>query len=346
MEHLLELKIDENTHRVLNRESEHREFKASFDNNSLWKYAKTMAAFANRDGGVIFFGIKDRPRELLGVTGNQPDELVFANFLKEYFEPEITFELDSRQYNGKTLLFAVVQSSLAKPIICKKKKIQKSKEQGKSDKEVLREGAIYYRYSSASTEINFPELRQILDERVQKVFHSLVENITLINKVGFDKAAVVDAENLTGDDKTTSVYVTNETAKNINWIGKGRFTESEDAEKAFYVTREIEVRHGVEIEKPVDPGTTHTLTKTSLTKEVSIKAYIEAVLWKLGLLDNPKYHLSGNHGKNRWHKFTEATKGIILDKYPKDLANRADVIRKINDEYNNSKKTTVKVKVV
>lgn len=339
MKQLLELNIDENTLRVKNRESEHREFKASFDSNNLWKYAKTIAAFANSGGGVLFFGIKDSPRELLGVSGHQPDELVFANFLKEYFEPELSFTLDAKKYNGKELLYVLAEPSPTKPIICKKKKVQKFKEKGKRDKELLREGAIYYRYSSSSDEIKYPELRAILDNRVQQVFHSMVDNITLINKVGYDKAAIVDAQSLSGNDKTTSVYVTTETAKNINWIRKGRFAESDnDADKAYYVTREIEVSHGVEIEKPIDPGKTHTLTQTELKKEVSISAYIDAVLWKLGLLDNPKFHLSGHHGKNRWHKFRSSTVDKILSAYPKEMQGRTDAIKEASIEYNSSKK--------
>lgn len=228
MNELLELSIDDKTFRVANRESERREFKRIFDNESLWKYAKSMVAFANRDGGIIFFGIKDSPRELIGIAGDKPNELVFANFLKEYFEPEIPFELDTKKYYGKTILYVYVPSSSSKPIVCKKKKIQQFKEKGKQDKEVLREGAIYYRYSSASEEIKYPELRKILDERVQNVFHSLVDNITLINKIGYDKVAISNARELSGNNLTTSVYVTTETAKNINWIRKGRFVESDD----------------------------------------------------------------------------------------------------------------------
>lgn len=331
MNNLLDLDIDNKTLRVRNRERDHREFKLQFDNQKLWQYAKTMAAFANRDGGVIFFGIKNSPREIVGVQAPEPDELVFSNFAKEYFEPEISFELDTRDYEGKNLLYVLVHSSSNKPIICKKNKNLQFKEKGKTDRELLREGAIYYRYSSASEEIKHPELKKILDDRVQNVFHSLVDNITLINKVGYDKAAIVDASELSGNDKTTSVYVTTETAKKINWIRKGRFSESEkEGEKAFYVTREIEVRHGVEIEKPVDPGKTHKLTKTALLKEVVISSqHLDAVLSKLGLLDNPKYHLSGNHGKNKWHKFTEATKDKILIEYPLDSSDRNGQIKNL-----------------
>lgn len=81
MSELLELIVDKHNFRVSNRESEHREFKSSFDDKNVWKYAKTIVSFANKDGGVIFYGIKDSPRELVGINGFLPTDLVISNFL-------------------------------------------------------------------------------------------------------------------------------------------------------------------------------------------------------------------------------------------------------------------------
>ena len=50
---LLILNVDALTKRVSNRESERREFKLKFDNGNLPKLARTMASFANREGGVL-----------------------------------------------------------------------------------------------------------------------------------------------------------------------------------------------------------------------------------------------------------------------------------------------------
>lgn len=341
MNELLELSVDDKTFRVANRESERREFKSIFDNESLWKYAKSMAAFANRDGGIIFFGIKDSPRELIGMAGNKPNELVFANFLKEYFEPEISFELDTKKYYGKTLLYVLVPPSSSKPIVCKKKKIQQLKEKGKQDKELLREGAIYYRYSSASEEIKYPELRKILDERVQKVFHSLVDKITLINKVGHERAVIVDAAGLSGDNNIATVYITTETAKNMKWISKGRFTETEDeAEKAFYVVKEVEIKHGIEVEKPfpTDPSDTHPFTKTDLSKSVQINSlYLDPILIKLNILNNPEYDFPQKRGKSAWHNFSQRAVDKILSAYPIEMKDRKVIIKKIYQEYTAAK---------
>lgn len=331
---LHELDVDRTTKKVRNRESEHREFKLKFENNNLPKYARAMASFANRDGGVLFFGVKDRPRELVGVAEEEiPDDVVFTNFLKEYFQPEVLFESNTIGVHGVEIHCLTVKPSLQKPVICKKSKSIRM-EQGKPEKEVLREGAIYYRYSASSDEIRYGDLVALLDAERQKFFRSMVDNITLLNKVGTDKAAIVNAHELSGNDQAVSVFLTNETANNLNWIDRGRFVEDEEAGKAYYVVRKVEIKHGVGVPKPTDFALTHPMTKTALIKEVRISgADFDAVTWKLGIKDNSKYHISSYHGKNRIHKFTNEAKGIILAAYPLKMEKRNDVIKQVAEEY-------------
>lgn len=334
---VLDLIVDRNTLRVKNRESEHREFKLVFENNNIPKFAKAMSAFSNRDGGVLFFGIKDRPRELIGVVENEiPDDVVISNFLKEYFQPEISFSSVMLDLHGKKVHALIVTESSRKPVICKKSKSIKG-EQGKSEKEILREGAVYYRYSASSEEIKYAELMAILDHERESFFRSMIDNITLLNRVGHDRAAVVDAKDLSGNNQTASVYLTNDTAKNLNWIDKGSFVkDSSEGSSAYYVVRNVEIKHGVEIIKPTDFAQTHPLTKTALMKEVKISGIdFDGVTWKLGIKDNPVFHIASNHGKNRIHKFTVGAKDKILSAYPLSLpkGERKYGINKVSDEY-------------
>lgn len=332
---LTTLKIDRVTKRVSNRESEHREFKLKYENFNLSKITRTMASFSNRDGGVIFFGIKDRPRELVGVIDHDiPDDVVITNFLKEYFQPEILFESKTIEIYGKSIHCLIIKSSGRKPVICKKSKSVRA-QPGKPEKEVLREGAIYYRYSASSDEIKYADLVIMLDVERELYFKSMVDNITLLNKVGMDKAAVVDAQDLSGSNTSASLFLTNDTAKNLNWIDSGRFVEDEsEGGKAYYVVRKVEIKHGLEVPRPTDFAKTHPMTKASLSREVKINGIdFEAVTWKLGINDNPKYHISSYHGKNRIHKFTIESKEIILDSYPFILEKRRDVIKMITEEY-------------
>jgi predicted HTH transcriptional regulator len=53
--------------RLNSRENGRLEFKEQFNLGSVDEYAKTGAAFANAQGGYIVFGVKDAPRELVGL---------------------------------------------------------------------------------------------------------------------------------------------------------------------------------------------------------------------------------------------------------------------------------------
>jgi len=53
--------------KITARESSQLEFKEQFNWLSKANYAKSMVAFANNKGGYIVFGIKDQPRELVGL---------------------------------------------------------------------------------------------------------------------------------------------------------------------------------------------------------------------------------------------------------------------------------------
>lgn len=60
-------------YKIISRESCTLEFKENFNKSSLSKYAKTMAAFANRDGGYLIFGVKNNPRTVVGMRDNTFD---------------------------------------------------------------------------------------------------------------------------------------------------------------------------------------------------------------------------------------------------------------------------------
>lgn len=324
--------------RVTNREGDRREFKQTYQQDMLPKLAKTMAAFSNKDGGVIVFGVQDAPKFLVGIDDNViPDEAVFSEFLKEYFQPEIKFSFEAKDVKGKRLLFVLVHPSSSKPVVCKKKK---TKRDGAKESLVLREGAIYFRYSATTDEIKYADLHKILESERIKFFRSMVDNISLINKVGIDKVAVVNAEQLAKDGAKAEIYITNEVAKNLNWIDSGRFVENEDeGEKAYYVMRRVEINQGIEVEKPVDFAVTHPLTKTELARRIRVNAAeLDALTWRLGMKDNPRYHISSQHGKNKIHKYSNVAEQEILTEYPLDMAERKNKVKGVLEEYRKSQR--------
>lgn len=70
--------------KIKSRESNTVEFKESFNKNSTAKYAKTMAAYANNRGGYIIFGVKDNPRDVIGLKNSN-----FENLSQEQFTEAI-----------------------------------------------------------------------------------------------------------------------------------------------------------------------------------------------------------------------------------------------------------------
>jgi hypothetical protein len=317
----LTLNVDPSTLKVNNHETSYREFKKIYDPKNIAKIAKTIASFANNEGGVIFFGIKDRPREIVGVDESVlPDEQALTTFLSSYFHPEINISSQTESIFGRAIYKLIVQKASKKPVICCKDKKHRNL-QGEPETVVLREGAIYYRYRGRSSEIKYVDLQNLLDSDREAYFKSMIENLSLINQVGYTKAAVVDASQMKGSGERAQVYLTNETARNLNWINSGRFsTDPDEAAKAFYVVREVELSQGVEIPVAVDPSFTHPLTKTYLTTTTKLTGErFMAIIWQLGILDNIEYHLTSTHGKNILHKFTTAAQVKILQRFPLDM---------------------------
>ncbi|TOP56734.1 ATP-binding protein, partial [Vibrio parahaemolyticus] len=54
--------------------------------------ARTAAAFSNRDGGVIIFGVADRPHTVVGVDNYESvDDADISVWFNELFSPSIEF---------------------------------------------------------------------------------------------------------------------------------------------------------------------------------------------------------------------------------------------------------------
>ena len=132
--------------RIIARESGSLEFKESFNWLSKDKYAKSMAAFANNKGGCIVFGIKDLPRELVGLQSTNfetTDEAKITTYLNDVFSPEIIFEKFVVEVRSKNIGILYTHQAKNKPVVC-----------SKNDSD-LKESDIYYRYNAKSESIKY-----------------------------------------------------------------------------------------------------------------------------------------------------------------------------------------------
>ncbi len=69
---LLKLKTDGT---LYHRENSTLEFKEQFNFAGLADYLKDFAAFANNNGGYLIFGVKDKPRTLIGMSHKSIEQL-------------------------------------------------------------------------------------------------------------------------------------------------------------------------------------------------------------------------------------------------------------------------------
>jgi predicted HTH transcriptional regulator len=101
-------------------ESRRLEFKKSWPKGD--KIAQTAIAFANGAGGKIIFGIKNEPREVIGI----PQEDIFAleekaaNNIFDISTPPIVPEIYIQNIEGKSVLVVKIFPGSQKPYYIKK----------------------------------------------------------------------------------------------------------------------------------------------------------------------------------------------------------------------------------
>jgi predicted HTH transcriptional regulator len=130
------------SNKIVARESGWLEFKEQFNWLSKDKYAKSMVAFANNKGGYIVFGIKDKPRELVGLQSNNfesTDEAKITAYLNDVFSPEIVFEKFIVEVRSKNIGVLYTHQAKYKPVVC-----------SKNDND-LKESDIFYTWSQQSS---------------------------------------------------------------------------------------------------------------------------------------------------------------------------------------------------
>lgn len=267
--------------KLFKRESTTLEFKQNFNIGALTEYAKTFAAFANNSGGIMVFGIKDKPRLPEGMDNNNFHNIEIekvTNFLNDHYSPKINWTLFEFEINDLRFGVICIEKEFRKPVICRKN----------TPKNVAYEGDIFYRYNGRSEKIKFPELQQLLEESRVLEQQKWMEHIQKIAQIGPSNVALIDilrGEIETAPDK--KIIIDKSLLKDIKFIQEGRFVEKEGApalrlignvegiesivpninlQDDFYTTQEL----GQELGLLSDKGSTHFIS--AVIKELKIKA--------------------------------------------------------------------------
>lgn len=276
--------------RLKHRKRKDLEFKANYNFGSIknGKFSKSMAAFANADGGVIIFGVKDRPREPVGMSNDNFKEIEvekITQFLNEYFAPEIIWNAHDFEIDGKKYGVFTIEESKNKPIICIK-----------SVGNELEEGDIYYRYSARSQKIKYSELKELLEKAKELERKKWMELIQSIAKIGPQNIALIDIyRGNIENSQNKQIVISEDLLRDIKFIQEGKFVEKEGA-PALKLMGTIEGMEGIQTLVPnlnldKDFFTTKELgEKLNLLSVKGSACYLPAVIWKYNIQNDPQYY--------------------------------------------------------
>lgn len=219
-------KNPKNENLIATHESVTIEYKRIFENKKLWKYAKTIAAFANNKGGFLIFGIKDRPHVLEGLTESNAgqfealDPQYIAAMLEKHFEPEIQFDKESFIFEEKTYGVIQVYPARSKPVICRCRQLNENEE------EELREGSIYYRYSGKSVDIKYTELQTIIEEEKRSIDRQWLGVLAQIASSGLDNISILSSDTKKLNTGNVNVLVDDAFLRSVSYVKEGSFVET------------------------------------------------------------------------------------------------------------------------
>lgn len=267
------------------RESNTVEFKESFNKNSTAKYAKTMAAYANNRGGYIIFGVKDNPREIVGLKNNNFENLSqeqFTDAINSLFSPAIDWEcgtltilaeqvkIVSNEKVEKEIIeikigWLYAEQAENKPVIAQK-----------SDSgEKITSGDVFYRYRARSEKIKYAEMRRIIEERTSKEREGLLKLFEIIRKSETANLGIVNYSN----GKITTPYgvdvafdrkLVSQVLKKAKFIKEGSFDETVGI-PVIKVTGSIDLAEEVPVPE-IDPDQGYPYIQKDLSEKLGISS--------------------------------------------------------------------------
>lgn len=317
--------------RVKCRERNDLEYKESFGLNSWAKYAKTMASFANNKGGYILFGIRDNPREIVGVNPG------FSNFKQEklteslnsLFSPEIIWECGSVEFSDFSIGYIYTFESEQKPIIASKNE----------NSEKINSGDVFYRYRGRSEKIKFAEMNKIVEDRAKLERERILKLMETIRKSDTTNLGIVNYNNGRfstpyGTDIMVDKRLIMKVLKKAKYIKQGSFDETEGI-PVLKVTGNIDLAEEVPV-PDIDPDIQYPYIQKQLAEKLSISTHqLYALIWYFKMKSVKKYHLeisTSASGKQKTHKFSDVALQFLADQI-NEHKDTPDWMQEIKDKY-------------
>ncbi|BCM86490.1 AlbA family DNA-binding domain-containing protein [Methylobacterium indicum] len=238
---------------------------------------RTIAGFANNEGGYLLFGVEDGTKRAEGMNGEyfeDADPAEFNRILASALDPIPTVNKSAAIISGQKIGVLYVHPIQEGPVIALKNI--------GSD---VKEGAVYYRYVGETRTIKPAELRQIIARRERRAVADFVRRM---NMVQAGAAATLDLK--TGEVVGTGggFLIDRDLLPNIQFIKEGEFSEIRGA-PALRLVGEV---------KPIDSKEEERVR--TIRDAVTPDAIIRNFLLNEKVADPIQYIHAQAHYQQRW----------------------------------------------
>lgn len=323
--------------RVKSRERNNLEYKETFGFSSWAKYAKTMAAFANNQGGYILFGIKDSPREVKGVNPafNDFKQEKFTESLNSLFSPEIIWECGTVDVEGILIGYIYTEEAIFKPVISLRSE----------SSEKIASGDVFYRYRGRSEKIKYPEMNRIIEERAKKEREQILKLMETIRKSDTTNLGIINYNNGRfstpyGTDIAVDKKLVMQVLRKAKYIKKGSFDEIEGI-PVLKVTGNIDLTEEVPVPN-IEPDVQYPYIQKQMADKLGISSYqLYALISHYNMKGVKKYHMevsTSSLGNQKTHKFSDVALQFLAEKINENKDDPEWLIH-IREEYRQRKRS-------
>jgi hypothetical protein len=213
--------------RLHHREGQELEFKEQFSLAALADYFRDFAAFANNRGGHLIFGVKDKPRTLIGMSAKSIEQFeridpqIISGHLLQTFSCEISWQQCVFESDGRKFGVFRVEACRYKPVIA-------TKDEGKDG--LIKSGEIYYRYGGRTQRIQGAELQALINHRLEQNNQQWLDLLQKIGNAGPQNAAILDTEaGIIAKNGAQILVLDKGLASKLKFVREGQFVEKEGA---------------------------------------------------------------------------------------------------------------------
>ena len=246
--------------------------------------------------------------------------------IRSYFSSEIRWHSEIVPFQDREFGLLTVEEQEEKPVLCKKQHAK-----------LFREGAIYYRYRGETKEIEYSELKQLLEKEKEKERILWINNIQRIAMIGPKNVQLLDTYKGEIEVGEKKILIDKNLIDKIKFIQEGKFTEKDgEGIPTLKLVGEVE---GFEMEKVlVKPDEAYPLLARDLAEKLGLNRYeVNAVLYANNVKGKTQYHAEITNGKIKIHKYNERLVEV-LKRYLKNDSILSECCSKYQDYLKGKKK--------